>query len=213
MIEITLEKERLQLWPERVIYWPKRSILFVADIHLGKVDHFRKAGIAVPSKAGWQNFHVLQELLLSIEPDRMVILGDLFHSRLNRDWQRLGEFIDAFPEVDFELIMGNHDILSPASYQAHRLTVYPERLDIGPFALTHHPAEVSDMYNLCGHIHPCVRIRGRSRQSLRLPCFYFGERGGILPSFGSFTGMHPIESRDGDQIYAIADDEVIKIGQ
>ena len=45
---------------------------------------------------------------------------------------------------------------------------------------------------------------------LRLPCFWFGDEGGdhavgVLPAFGSFTGMHPIERRDGDRIFAVAD--------
>ena len=46
---------------------------------------------------------------------------------------------------------------------------------------------------------------------LRLPCFHFGEQVAVLPAFGAFTGMHPIEPGDGDRVYAIADDRVVAL--
>jgi hypothetical protein len=27
---------------------------------------------------------------------------------------------------------------------------------------------------------------------------------GVLPAFGDFTGMHPIEQREGDRVWAVA---------
>ena len=40
--------ERLQLHADRALYWPARGRLLIADLHLGKGDVFRRAGIAVP---------------------------------------------------------------------------------------------------------------------------------------------------------------------
>ena len=50
---------------------------------------------------------------------------------------------------------------------------------------------------LAGHWHPCASLGGRAHDRLRLPCFWLGaERTvGVLPAFGGFTGMHPIERR------------------
>gem|GEM_PF-4957861 len=45
---------------------------------------------------------------------------------------------------------------------------------------------------MAGHLHPCVNLGGRAFDSLRLPCFHFKPHVGMLPAFGSFTGMHPI---------------------
>jgi len=43
-----LLNQDLLLLPQKAIYWQQQKALIVADVHFGKVGHFRKAGIAVP---------------------------------------------------------------------------------------------------------------------------------------------------------------------
>lgn len=50
-MEIEVASERVQLLPEKALYLIQHKILLLADLHFGKVNHFRKAGIAVPAKA------------------------------------------------------------------------------------------------------------------------------------------------------------------
>lgn len=143
----------------------------------------------------------------------MYILGDLFHSSANRDWPQFLSLVDHFRTIDFHLILGNHDILYREMYAHERLHTHHE-LRVGPFVLSHYPLEDrSDDYYLCGHIHPCIRLRGVARQSIRLSCFHFGDRGGVLPAYGAFTGMYPMEMDRHSTVYAIADGEVVKIEQ
>ena len=210
-MEIVLKGESLLLLAEKAIFWPSQQILLIADLHLGKVEHFRKSGIAVPVMAGQANYTVLQDVILSYQPHRVIFLGDLFHSSYNLDWEQFIDFILCFESTSFELVMGNHDVLHHSQYERTEMIVHQDELILDPFILTHHPSAHHVYYNLCGHIHPCYRMKGKSRQSLRLPCFYFGVSGGILPAMGSFTGMHAIETKEEDQIYVIADDQVIKI--
>ena len=210
-MNIVLRGEELTLLPEKAIYWPIQRLLLIADVHLGKVEHFRKAGIAVPAEAGEANYHVLQELILEHSPERVIFLGDLFHSSYNYDWELFNDFLESHNHISFELIRGNHDILHRSQYDRTDMTVHQERITIGSFILTHDPVEHEDYYNLCGHIHPCYKMRGKSRQYLRLPCFYFGQRGGILPAIGSFTGMHPVTTQDGDRVYVVVDDQIIQV--
>jgi metallophosphoesterase superfamily enzyme len=66
-------------------------------------------------------------------------------------------------------------------------------------------------YALAGHIHPAVRLTERGGQSLRLPCFWFGARVGVLPAFGAFTGSARVRPRAGDQVFVVADGEVIGV--
>ena len=77
-----------------------------------------------------------------------------------------------------------------------------------PLALCHHPQRVAGAYVLAGHLHPCVVLTGAGRDRLRLPCFWLGDAVsnpvGVLPAFGSFTGMHPIERQPRDRVFAIA---------
>jgi uncharacterized protein len=62
-----------------------------------------------------------------------------------------------------------------------------------------------------------VRIHGKARQSLRLPCFWWGDATqnpiGVLPAFGEFTGGHPIKARPTDAVWAIAGETVRCITQ
>jgi uncharacterized protein len=60
---------------------------------------------------------------------------------------------------------------------------------------------------LAGHLHPCITV-GRGIDRLRLPCFHFGANVGVLPAFGVFTGMHPIDRAPGDRVFVVADNAV-----
>lgn len=217
-MEITIAGERLQLLPQKAIFWPAQRILFLADLHLGKVNHFRRAGIPVPVRANERNLEMIVDLVHQTRPERLLCLGDLFHSHYNPEWESFGELIKHFRATSFELVMGNHDIMSDQQYSRKGIVVHP-RLQVGPFLLTHHPLEDSDderkwpasAYNLAGHLHPGVTMRGGGRQSVTLPCFYFGRRSGLLPAFGAFTGLARIKPRKEDKVYVIAEEKIFSV--
>jgi len=209
---IELYGQKMELLPQKAIYWKERNSLLIADLHLGKSTHFRKHGIAVPNASKNQNWLLLHQLFRLDGLKEVIFLGDLFHSSYNRDWDVFGELIDLYPTLDFHLVRGNHDILEDKHYQKMGLILHDESWKLGPFMLSHEPIEErSKGYNLAGHIHPGVRLRGKGRQSHRSACFYFGKSGGILPAFGSFTGLHTLELKEGDRVYVIVEDKVIPI--
>jgi len=148
-----IENETFLLLPYKALIWEERKTLILADLHLGKITHFRKRGIPVPQDGERDNFERFSYLILNHEVDTVLILGDLFHSDYNAQWDNFLGFLDAFSDIEFKLVMGNHDILDANKYIAKNLTVYQENLVIPPFNFTHHPEE-SVLYNICGHIHP-----------------------------------------------------------
>src|SRR5687767_14492305 len=200
--EVNICEEILELWPQKAIRWRKKNILFIADLHLGKINHFRRSGIAVPSKANDRNLELLIDLINLTKPERVICLGDLFHSHYNPEWEVFGEVVKHFSGISFELVMGNHDIMSERQYERKGIRVYDE-LIIDSFLLTHHPMDEfpEHLYNLAGHIHPGVSLVGRGRQSMTLPCFYFGSRQGFLPAFGMFTGLARIAPKKEDKVF------------
>lgn len=210
MISLNILGQDFKLLPEKAIFWEQQKALLIADTHFGKVTHFRKSGIAIPEGAAFKNLSRLQELITKQSPEKVIFLGDLFHSEMNTEWLAFKEVIRKFPEVHFQLITGNHDILHEQSYTNSRFTIFSEPVEVGPFLLSHEPMEHQELYNLCGHIHPGVRMVGGGRQSLRLPCFYFGEKGGILPAFGEFTGLYLLQPKKDDSIFIIVENQVIK---
>lgn len=209
----TIAGERLLLHPFCGVYWKKEKVLLIADLHLGKAAHFRRAGLPVPAEVSQSNWERLIALLLDFDPERVLFLGDLFHSDYNSEWEELADLIRQFSHIDFELVIGNHDILDHQNYEQAGLLMHGTALIMPPFIFTHEPtfAQDQNLYNLAGHIHPCVRLRGRGRQRLRLPCFYFSPTGGILPAFGAFTGMGEVEAKKGDQVFVIAEEQVVEV--
>lgn len=210
---ITLLEQTLVLHPLKAIYWVEEGTLLLADLHLGKAAHFRKAGIPVPQAVGDANSDRLIYLLLEFKPKKVIFLGDLFHSDHNPQWEEFKDLLSRFASTPFELVQGNHDILPLAYYQNAQLTVHLQPLIIGPFLLSHQPIDtsLSNLYNLAGHVHPCVWLQGKARQKMKLPCFYFAERNGLLPAFGAFTGTGRIQPKKGDRVYVIAEDGVIGV--
>jgi len=211
MLEISINNTQLQLLKEKAIYWPEQSTLILADLHLGKITHFRKAGIGLPPEVENDNFERLSQLIFNFQPRVVLILGDLFHSHHNHQWERFREFCGYFKACQFVLVMGNHDILAPMAYQIDRLTCHSETYLLAPFIFSHHPLKQQGAYNMCGHIHPSIRLAGRGLQSIKLPCFHFTEQGVTLPAFGSFTGTAVIKPSKKDEVYAITEERVIKV--
>ncbi len=213
-LEICLQGETLYLLPQRAIYWPSQSALLVADLHLGKSGHFQKHGIPIPGEVLFRDLQQLGDLLQDWKPKRLLILGDLFHSRYNQEWEIFSDFLGEFP-CQTELIRGNHDVLEQEDYRRAELMVHEASHSIGPFLLQHEPALgeslTMERYVLCGHLHPGIRMIGGGRQSLRFPCFHFGATQGILPAFGQFTGLSIRYPETGDQVYAIVEEEVVSV--
>ncbi|GLR16552.1 ligase-associated DNA damage response endonuclease PdeM [Portibacter lacus] len=209
-VEIMLQGEQLTLLSERAIYWKTEKCLLIADLHIGKVTHFRNNNIPIPQSAAQKNFDQLEKLILKHTPKTVYFMGDLFHSFYNKEWEVLVFLLAKFKNVEFELITGNHDILKQEHYESAGISSRIQKA-IGPFMLTHHPENHKGYYNLCGHIHPGIKMRGSGRQYMKLPCFYFGEKQGILPAFGSFTGTAAIKVKNNDQVYAIFNEQIMKL--
>lgn len=199
----------LTLLPERAIFWEKERMLIIADAHIGKVSHFRKNGIPVPRMAERNNLWRLSGLVMKTKPNKIIFLGDLSHSKLNKAWDQFVDFRKGYSNVEMILVRGNHDILSEQSFINAEIKVV-DSMTVGPFFFTH-DREVSHLYNVHGHIHPSIRLRGKGRQSLRVPCFFFGKDYGILPSFGDFTGSYTLKPEDGDAVFVPGNGETMRV--
>jgi DNA ligase-associated metallophosphoesterase len=214
-ISYKLLNQDLLLLPQKAIYWLQEKALIVADVHLGKVGHFRKSGIAVPRDMEQGDLAVLSDLVDEHKPEKLILLGDFFHSDINSDWDWFILWRSQFPKLEIILVRGNHDIIADENYHQLNITLLDELL-IGPFLMLHHPLTDDSLqqaagYVFCGHIHPGISLVGKGGQQLTLPCFAFGTRQAVLPSFGKFTGRVAIRSSKTDRIFAIAKDKVLAI--
>jgi DNA ligase-associated metallophosphoesterase len=211
MQRITVAGADLALHPSGAAYAPAHHTLLVADAHFGKAVSFRLLGVPVPSGTTTETLTTISDAVRDTGAKRIVFLGDFLHSRRSHakgTLAALAQWREQNSALDLTLVRGNHDDRAGDPPASLDIRVVDEPLPLGPFALCHHPRPVAGAYVLAGHWHPCISVSGRAFQHLRLPCFWFGDEVGVLPAFGSFTGMHRIEPREGDRVFPVAENVV-----
>ena len=214
MLSLTLAGEQAVLLPEKALWLPEHGSLLVADVHIGKAASFRKQGVPVPRGSSSASLQGLSTLIDWLAPSRLVFLGDFLHAAEAHNpatLQALSRWRDRHPGLDLVLVRGNHDDRAGDPPADLCVQCVDEPWPLGALALCHHPTPQAGAYVLAGHWHPCVSLQGRAHDRLRLPCFWFGAEVGVLPAYGHFTGMHPIDPVAGDRIYAVAGDEVVAV--
>ncbi len=204
--------EELTLLPSKAVYIEKHKTLIASDIHLGKVGHFRDAGIAIPGGLAEADLITLDDIIKTLDVNELFILGDLFHSGVNYDVRLFDAWREVHHSIDINLVKGNHDIMSDQLYSNFEIRIHKKYFLWNRFLFTHKPLDDNVILNgcdyiFCGHVHPGVRLQGKARQSLSLPCFYFSEKQCILPAFGEFTGKYIIRPNGNDRVYVVAKSE------
>ena len=215
-LSITIAGEQVELLPVRALFWPARRTLIVADLHWGKAATFRAASIPIPRGTTAADLTRLTDVLAATAATRLLILGDLLHAELPAEAEataaELLTWRASHRGLEILLVRGNHDARPGALLDDLGIRVHEPPFEEWPFTLTHHPVRQSLGYNLAGHVHPSVELRGPARERLRLPCFRFGPSAGLLPAFGGFTGMAPAEPpAPGERVYALAGDTIVPV--
>lgn len=188
----TLDKEiqnvNLTFTNQRAMFWEAEKILIVSDLHVGKSAHFRKHGIAISSEVLLHDLEKLEYLIHHFQPEKIIVVGDLFHAGYNSDLELFKEWRFQYPQ-EFILIRGNHDKMKCEVYDNLRIDCIDDFLEIGPFTFIHHPEIVEEnKFYISGHIHPGFVLQGKNER-LKLPCFAFSSNQIVLPAFGRFTGL------------------------
>jgi DNA ligase-associated metallophosphoesterase len=211
MLSVEVGGGRLQLLAERAAYLADERTLLVADVHVGKDASFRGLGVPVPRGATESTLDRLGRAVAATQARRLIVLGDFLHSAQARSaatFAALAKWRERHAALEVTLLRGNHDARAGDPPAALGIAVCDAPLALGPYRLAHEPAPHDEGYVLAGHVHPRAIVAGSGFDRLRLPCFHFGVRVGVLPAFGDFTGGHVLPRAAGDRVYAIADGSV-----
>ncbi|MFD0941444.1 ligase-associated DNA damage response endonuclease PdeM [Pedobacter boryungensis] len=210
---ITIRNEELILAKERAIYLPKEQLLAISDLHLGKAAHFRKAGLQVPSTLAQNDLNRLSDLLNEYQPKTLLINGDMFHHEVNTDIDDFEHWKEQYPTLKFVLVKGNHDKLDQKQYQKLGIEIQDPSYCTENFCFIHDAVKCTEenLYPISGHIHPGISVYGKAKQSLKFPCFYFGNDYAVMPAFSAFTGLSLVKPKATEQVYAITPTKVIKV--
>ena len=210
-LEVEFGGSRIELLPQRTAYLPAHRMLLVADAHIGKAVSYRRWGVPVPEATTGDTLERLSAVLAATGATQLVFLGDLLHSARGRAPATLAAFArwrESHAGLRLTLVRGNHDAHAGDPPPGWQVECVDEPLHVDGLALAHHAVPVAGAYVLAGHLHPCVVLGGRAHDRLRLPCFHFGPRVGVLPAFGAFTGMHAVRQARGDRVFVTTGDAV-----
>ena len=214
MVTTDVGGQPLGLLPEKAVWWPAQQALLVADAHLGKAVSFQRLGVPVPEATTTETLSRLGELVERHGARRIVFLGDFLHSVHAHAASTLGALArwrEQHADLQLTLVRGNHDAHAGDPPGWARMEVVDEPLRVEGLALCHHPVAHDGAYVLAGHLHPGIVLGGRPHDHVRLPCFWFGARIGVLPAFGAFTGLKTIRPAPGERVFAVADAAVLAV--
>ena len=209
-ISTKVRGEQLTLYGRKAIYWHAKKTLILADTHWGKSEVFQAAGIPIPSTILDSDLADLSELVRESGAKRILVLGDLLHSSKALPSEVLSR-IESWrfaTDVPILSIRGNHDARAmdfPSQWEIRWLN---EPLVEGAFCFRHEPIAIKGLFTWAGHVHPVLNL-GRPR--MRLPCFLIGPDLGIMPSFGTFTGGHPVRPTAEDDVFVVSEGEVFSL--
>lgn len=191
----------------RALYWPARQALLIADLHLGKADVFRRAGIALPSGGTSEDLQRLQVLLDEHACRELWILGDIMHGPAHRAawYQQWLGWRERNAGLEVHVLRGNHDRQLP---HAQLQVQIHEEARLPPFLLRHEPTPDAALHVIAGHLHPQVALPSLRR---RFPAFWLRERITVLPAFSAFTaGIVPAPAR-GERMLACVEGSLVQL--
>ena len=184
----------LEMLPTRALLLPQTNELLICDIHLGKGEYFQQNGIPLTNNSDEQNLLRIKNIVKEHCPNKLIILGDLFHSKysISESLKRKVENLSESLNIKIELIVGNHDIgckvknISFLEYKRSSNFIFSHE-QIGKFE--------NNILNICGHYHPKISLKN-SKDKLSFKCFAMDEKNNTLylPAFGDLTGGYPCKN-------------------
>ena len=202
----------------RAIVWPERRSLLISDLHLGKAQVFREAGLAMPEGSDENDLVRLAELIARHAVERLFLLGDIVHGATTADarwrsvWHR---FASGHRELEIIAVVGNHDrhdrnALDDSATSVDEFTLGRLRLRHDPVETRRSGASIEPEFVVAGHLHPLAVIADGGR-NFRLPCFWLQSSRLILPAFGSTTRGQPIVAAPGERVIAVTPAGLIEL--
>tara|TARA_Y100001978_G_scaffold36611_1_gene32580 strand:- start:214 stop:867 length:654 start_codon:yes stop_codon:yes gene_type:complete len=201
---------KLELHSSQVLFVPSTKELLLSDIHIGKAEYFQLNGIPLTNKEDESNLNRIYKLAKEFSPKKIVILGDLFHSRYSLNKNLIDKVEKLFGDLytEIELIEGNHD----KGCYVRNINYLKEKKSLN-LIYTHQPIKGNKklILNICGHYHPKLILKNQ-QDKISLKCFALDRVNNslYLPSFGDLTGGYLCKSNF-KKWAIVSDDNIIEI--
>jgi len=152
----------------------------------------------------------LIQVIRKYKPEKLIILGDLFHSKysINKTLQKKVEDLPELLKTNVELVLGNHDI----GCNIKNIKIFDIRKTKN-ITFSHEPvnSENKKTLNICGHYHPKIYLKNKG-DKLSFRCFAMDSDKNILylPAFGDLTGGYPCK-KSFKKWAIVSEEEIIEI--
>ena len=186
-INFSWKGTELELYSNKVLFVPDTRELLLCDIHIGKAEYFQINGVPLTNNEDEDNLNRIYDLLDKFNPKKLIILGDLFHSKYSLNSNLINKVENLFQSIkNIELIEGNHD----KGCYVNNINYLKEKKSLN-LIYSHEPIKTNNekILNICGHYHPKIILRSfNDRRSFK--CFALDSYNNnlYLPSFGDLTG-------------------------
>ena len=204
------EDTLLMMLPSRALFLPETKELLICDVHLGKAEYFQKNGIPLTNNSDKNNFSRIKKIVKKYSPEKLTILGDLFHSKFSIDkiLQKKVEDLPILLKTNVELILGNHDV----GCNIKNIKIL-NNIKTKNIVFSHEQVSLTDnkTLNICGHYHPKLYLKNE-RDKLSFRCFAMDSDKNtlFLPAFGDLTGGYPCK-KSFKKWAIISEEEIIEI--
>ena len=204
------EDTLLEMLPSRALFLPETKELLICDIHLGKAEYFQQNGIPLTNNSDKNNFARIKKIVKKYSPEKLIILGDLFHSKysIDKTLQKKVEDLPQLLKTKIELVLGNHDV----GCAIKNIKIFDIRKTKN-ITFSHEPVnlEKNKTLNICGHYHPKIYIKNNV-DKLSFRCFAMDKNKNtlFLPGFGDLTGGYPCE-KSFKKWAIVSEEEIIEI--
>ena len=204
------EDTLIEMLPSRALFLPQTKELLICDVHLGKAEYFQQNGIPLTNNSDENNFTRIETTVRKYSPEKLIILGDLFHSKysISKTLQKKVEDLPEQLKTNVELVLGNHDV----GCNIKNIKIFDIRKNKN-ITLSHEPLNLADnkSLNICGHYHPKLYLKNNG-DKLSLRCFAMDTKKNnlYLPAFGDLTGGY-LCKKSFKKWAIISEEEIIEI--
>ena len=168
---------------DRCLILEKEHTLVIGDLHLGYEKALEDEGVYIPRMNTDSIRDSLNRIISKYEPETIVLLGDIKHDFRRAKYEGKEEvrgIIDLIlGAADVIVVKGNHD-----NYLQNIIADYGleavDYVDIGGYRLEHGHVDSGVRPVIIGHEHPSVRIPGALSGGLKVQCFLYARRDGVI---------------------------------
>ena len=204
------EDTLIEMLPSRALFLPETKELLICDVHLGKAEYFQQNGIPLTNNSDVNNFARIKKIVKNYSPEKLIILGDLFHSKFSID-KSLQKKVEDLPELlktKVELVLGNHDV--GCDIKNLKISNVRKTKNI---IFSHEPVHLENnkTLNICGHYHPKFYLKNKG-DKLSFRCFAMDKNKNtlFLPACGNLTGGYPCK-KSFKKWAIVSEEEIIEI--